>query len=142
MRKSQIILTLMALALLTGCKGQSVLVGSTDSTRIVREYQRDTIYEQVFHMEQWRHDTLYITDTKCQYVERIVSKTDTISRTDSIPYAVPTPTRMRNAYDKATARGFWILLAGIILYIGGKIVCKKYGGVFLAVLRAFFRKMV
>ena len=83
---------------------------------IIYRWKHDTLFVDRWHTEfrdRWRHDTLTLRDS--------------IHVNDSIPYPVEVqvPVRVRNGYDKFTAKGFWILLGILILIVCWKIA-KAY----------------
>lgn len=126
---------LMAIAL-TGCKSQQpiVAVERHDSIRTDdhdhSHHQRDSIYIHDSVYIVIKGDTVHEHHYHTEYKEKAVADTirDSINVEvhDSVPYPVEVPkyVRQRNAYDKATARGFWILLAiiatAVIIWIGKK----------------------
>lgn len=96
----------------SSARGDSIIIRDS----IIYRWQHDTLYVDRWHTEfrdRWRHDTLTLRDS--------------IHVNDSIPYPVEVqvPVRVRNGYDKFTAKGFWILLGILILIVGWKIA-KAY----------------
>lgn len=111
------ILIAIFLGLFCGCKTLPPPIPTTsrDSTRTHIETRVDTFWRDRWHTEKQRGDTIFIHDSiyfeKIKYCDRV----DSITVRDSIPYPVEVPMRVRNGYDKFTARGFWIYTAMIFI---------------------------
>ncbi|MCQ2310175.1 MAG: hypothetical protein MJZ64_00270 [Paludibacteraceae bacterium] len=127
---------LLLLIAMTGCKSQSTIVAVERHDSIRTDDRDHSHYERE---KEYIHDSIYIHDKGDtvwvdRWHDRIIERTvaDTVHDTtrietrDSIPYPVEVPVyvRQRNTYDKATAKGFWILLAIIVItvvvWIGNK----------------------
>lgn len=129
-------LAMLELLLLSGCKSQQpiVAVERHDSIRSDdrdhSHHQRDSIYihDSVFVLVNGDtvHEHHYHTEYKEKAVADTIHDSINVEVHDSIPYPVEVPKyiRQRNAYDIATARGFWILLGiisiTIVVWIGKK----------------------
>ena len=109
----------------SGCKTVQPIQQTRDSVRV--EIRHDSVYvfkfDSVFR-DRWRsEDTVFVTLTKFQtlYRDKLVEVHDTISttQTEQVPVEV-VPT-----YYKNTSRGFWVLLAILVLIVGWK-VAKVY----------------
>lgn len=119
---------------LSGCKSQQPIVAverhdsirTDDHDHSHYEREKEYIHDSIYIHE--KGDTVWLERWHDRIIERNVADTvhDTtrIETHDSIPYPVEVPKyiRERNAYDKATAKGFWILLAiivcSIVIWIG------------------------
>ena len=125
-------LAMLVLLLLSGCKTQQpiVAVERHDSIRTDdhdhSHHQRDSIYIHDSVYIVIKGDTIHEHHWHTEYKEKAVADTirDSINVAvhDSVPYPVEVPVyvRQRNAYDKATAKGFWILLAIIVCAV---VIC-------------------
>ena len=106
-----------------GCKTlpPPILNTQRDSTHTRTELRVDTFWRDRWHTEKTKGDTVFIHDSV--YLEKIKyrDRVDSVTVRDSIPYPVEVPVRMRNAYDKFTARGFWtytaIIFAVLIFFV-------------------------
>lgn len=111
-----------------GCspKVQPPLLSVTDSTRVHVETKYDSIWVDRWHVVKEKGDTIWLHDSI--YIEKWREKhtRDTICVRDSVPYEVQVvkEVRKRNGYDKFTARGFWVLLALLVLYIALRVYVR------------------
>jgi hypothetical protein len=102
-----------------GCKHLPPPIPQTqrDSAHIRTELRVDTFWRDRWHTEKIKGDTVFVHDSiyleKIKYRDRV----DSVIVCDSVPYPVEVPVRMRNAYDKFTARGFWIYTAMVFAFI-------------------------
>lgn len=106
--------------ILTGCKVQKPIQQKRDSVRV--EYRLDSVYvykhDSVFR-DRWRAgDTIYITTEKwrTQYRDKIVERHDTIASVQTEQVEV----RYVPDYYRRVSRGFWVLLALAIVFVGFK----------------------
>lgn len=121
------ILFLIILALF-GCKSQNVpLVQKSELVRIdtITEYKTDSIYISSKEYVRIAGDTVFITrfDTIFSFKWLEKEKVKIEHKTDSIPYKVEVvkEVRVRNGYDRFTARGFWFLVALLVAFVGWKV---------------------
>lgn len=117
--------------LLSSCKTAAPIVtppASTDSTRVRVEVRVDSVWRDRWHTQYVKGDTIFVRDSITTEKTRYIDRHDTLCVRDSVPYLVeiPKPYRERNAYDKATARGFWVLLSALVLLIAARIVWRVY----------------
>ena len=96
----------------------------TQEKTIYKEIERvDTVFQNVYKYIHERGDTVFVRDSVLVYRYKYVTKCDTFVQVDSIPYPVEVTkeVRVRNGYDRFTARGFWIytaiFLAGLIFFV-------------------------
>ena len=123
-------LLFMAL-LLTGCKSQPVVV--TEYRDIVTH---DTIErERVDSVRVVRYvyvkgDTVHVTDTVEKYRNVWRDRVQIEYKHDSVPYVqevqVQVPVRTRNAYDRFTSCGFWLLILLALARLAWWAVKKYY----------------
>lgn len=127
MRIEQIIWSVIGFAtallfavMLTGCKVQKPIQQTRDSVRV--EYRLDSVYvykhDSVFR-DRWRAgDTIYITTEKwrTQYRDKIVERHDTITSVQTEQVEV----RYVPDYYRRVSRGFWVLLALAVVFVGFK----------------------
>ena len=121
-------LLFMAL-LLTGCKSQPVVV--TEYRDIVTH---DTIErERVDSVRVVRYvyvkgDTVHVTDTVEKYRNVWRDRVQVEHVRDSVPYVqeVQVPVRTRNAYDRFTSCGFWLLILLALARLAWWAVKKYY----------------
>ena len=120
-----IIVTVILCLCFHGCKTVQPIQQNRDSVRV--EIRHDSVFvfkhDSIFR-DRWRSgDTVYVTVEKFKtlYRDKLVEVHDTIAttQTEQVPVEV-VPT-----YYKNTSRGFWVLLAILILLIGWK-VAKVY----------------
>lgn len=141
MRIEQIIWSIIGFAtailfavILTGCKVQQPIQQTRDSVRV--EYYLDSVYifkhDSVFR-DRWRAgDTIYITTEKwrTQYRDKIVERHDTIASVQTEQVEV----RYVPDYYRRVSRGFWVLLALAIVFVGFKVyklyIKVQSGGLF------------
>ena len=101
-----------------GCSTQKVFAPpETQEKTIYKEIERvDTVFQNVYKYIHEKGDTVFVRDSVILYRYKYVTKCDTFVQVDSIPYPVEVTkeVRVRNGYDRFTARGFWIY-TGIIL---------------------------
>lgn len=114
-----------------GCSSQQVLPvpHPRDSVRIEVRERVDSVYVDRWHVEHTKGDTIYVHDSIYVTKWRYINKADTICVRDSVPivHEVVKEVRKRNAYDKFTARGFWILAGLLVLIIGIRIFLRFKG---------------
>lgn len=110
-----------------GCKTFPPIIPKTqrDSVHTRTELRVDTFWRDRWHTEKQRGDTVFIHDSI--YFEKIKfrDRVDSVVVRDSIPYPVDVPVRMRNGYDKFTARGFWGFVGVLLLYIAWRLFKAK-----------------
>ena len=98
-----------------GCKTLSppILNTQRDSVHTRTELRVDTFWRDKWHTEKIKGDTVFVHDSV--YLEKIKyrDRVDSVTVRDSIPYPVEVPVRVRNGYDKFTARGFWLYTATV-----------------------------
>lgn len=112
---------------LSGCSAQKQVV-KVPEIREIRTTDtltlRDSVYvSKVIHQ---KGDTVFIHDTLRVFGVR--EKINRVEVRDSIPYPVEVTkeVRVRNWYDKATARGFWALLVVFVAIVGWKVFKRYY----------------
>lgn len=121
------ILVALFFGLFCGCKTLPPPIPTTsrDSTHTRIETRVDTLWRDRWHTEKQRGDTIFIRDSiyleKIKYRDRV----DSVTVSDSIPYPVEVPVRVRNGYDKFTARGFWVFIGISLLYIAWLLFKSK-----------------
>lgn len=100
---------------------------------IYKEIERvDTVFQNVYKYIYERGDTVFVRDSVLVYRYKYVTKCDTFVQVDSIPYPVEVTkeVRVRNWYDRFTARGFWvytaIVLAALIFLIVRWRIKKRF----------------
>ena len=131
-----LVLLVLAIALSCGC-------APTRYVSVNEVHNREAVDSSKMSSDRWRVDSVYISHVERIDGERVmvhdtlirfqrVMVHDTLTRwrevvvSDSIPYPVEVvkEVRVRSAYDKFMARGFWLLLVTILLvlaiWIGGK----------------------
>lgn len=120
-----VIIIVLAMVLLTGCKTTQPISVSKDSVRV--EYRRDSVYvlkhDSIFR-DRWRSgDTVFVTLTKYQtlYRDKLVQVHDTITSTQTEQIAV----KYVPNYYKNTSAGFWVLLV-ILLALTAWRLYKLY----------------
>lgn len=100
----------------------------TQEKTIYKEIERvDTVFQNVYKYIYERGDTVFVRDSVLVYRYKYITKCDTFVQVDSIPYPVEVPkeVRVRNAYDRFTACGFWVFVGIIFLYIAWKLLRTK-----------------
>lgn len=108
----------MLMLLLSSCCTQTKVVTEYRDRYITQTDVRiDSIYRDRYHTEYMRGDTVFVHDSIWLDRWHYENKSDTLIVRDSIPYPVEVvrEVRVRNAYDKFTARGFWLLIVTILL---------------------------
>jgi hypothetical protein len=102
-----------------GCKTLQPPIHTTsrDSTQTRIETRVDTFWRDRWHTEIIKGDTVFIHDSVFSESIKYRDRVDSVTVRDSVPYPVEVPVRMRNSYDKFTARGFWIYTAMIFAFI-------------------------
>lgn len=105
----------------------------TQEKTIYKEIERvDTVFQNVYKYIYERGDTVFVRDSVLVYRYKYVTKCDTFVQVDSIPYPVEVTkeVRVRNGYDRFTARGFWIytaiVLAALIFLIVRWRIKKRF----------------
>lgn len=84
---------------------------------IYKEIERvDTVFQNVYKYIHERGDTVFVRDSVLVYRYKYITRCDTFVQVDSIPYPVEVTkeVRIRNWYDRFTARGFWIYTAMVL----------------------------
>ena len=106
----------------SSCKTVQPITQTKDSIRV--EVRHDSIYvfkhDSIFR-DRWRNgDTVFVTVEKFMtlYKDKLVEVHDTIATSES----VEVPVEVVPTYYKNVNRGFWVLLAILILLIGWKVV--------------------
>ena len=128
----RIMLTAILVALFLsfiGCKTLPPIIPQTqrDSIRTRTELRVDTVWRDRWHTVITKGDTVLIHDSiyfeKIKYRDRV----DSVVIHDSIPYPVEVKkeVRVRNGYDKFTARGFWGFVGVLLLYIAWRLFKAK-----------------
>lgn len=100
----------------------------TQEKTIYKEIERvDTVFQNVYKYIYERGDTVFVRDSVLVYRYKYVTKCDTFVQVDSIPYPVEVKkeVRVRNAYDRFTASGFWVFIVIIFLYIAWRLLRNK-----------------
>lgn len=89
-----------------------------DRVQIDTITRTDSVY--ISRIVREKGDTVFVTDTLFKF--KYLDKTRDVYVHDSVPYPVEVqvPVRTRNAYDRFTARGFWVLLVIVLLFVGWK----------------------
>lgn len=108
-----------------GCSTtQTLAPPETQEKTVYKEIERvDTVFQNVYKYIHEKGDTVFVRDSVILYRYKYLTKCDTFLQVDSIPYPVEVTkeVRVRNGYDKFTARGFWIytaiILAGLIFLV-------------------------
>lgn len=108
-----------------GCSTtKNFVLPKTQEKTIYKEIERvDTVFQNVYKYIYERGDTVFVRDSVLVYRYKYVTKCDTFVQVDSIPYPVEVTkeVRVRNGYDRFTARGFWvytaIILAVLIFFV-------------------------
>lgn len=108
-----------------GCSTTKTLAPpETQEITVYKEIERvDTVFQNVYKYITVKGDTVYERDSVLIYRYKYITKRDTFVQVDSIPYPVEVTkeVRVRNGYDRFTARGFWIytaiILAGLIFLV-------------------------
>lgn len=116
-----IFLILALAASLVGCNKVPQVVTITEyKDRIIHDTteRADSIY--IAHYITLKGDTIWQIDTIYKY--KVEERVRDVYVRDSVPYKVEIPKyiRQRNGYDKATARGFWVLLGLVVSFVGFK----------------------
>lgn len=103
---------------LIGCATtKNTLPPDVTEKTIYKEIERvDTVYQNVYKYIHERGDTVFIRDSVILYRYKYVTKCDTFVQVDSVAYPVEVTkeVRVRNGYDKFTARGFWVYTAVVL----------------------------
>lgn len=119
---------LCLLACLAGCKTQYVAMPEIHTLyHHATDLRVDSTSRDRWHEVYTRGDTVFVHDSIDRWHYRLINTTDTVHKTDSIPYPVEVPKyiRKRNWYDRFTARGFWVLLIFFLLCIITRIVLRR-----------------
>lgn len=112
-----------------GCKTLPPIIPQTqrDSVHTRTELRVDTLWRDRWHTEKTKGDTVFVHDSI--YFEKIKfrDRVDSVIVRDSIPYPVEVTkeVRVRNGYDKFTARGFWVFIGVLLLYIAWRLFKAK-----------------
>lgn len=112
-----------------GCSTQQVFAPpETQEKTVYKEIERvDTVFQNVYKYIHEKGDTVFVHDSVLVYRYKYVTKCDTFVQVDSIPYPVEVTkeVRVRNGYDRFTARGFWVFIGIIFLYIAWRLLRNK-----------------
>ena len=130
MRPGKIIFYLIALLLLTGCKGSQPAVVVQYRDRV----QHDTIERErvdsvrVVRYVREKGDTVHVIDTVEKFRNVWRDRVQVEHVRDSVPYVqeIQVPVRTRNGYDRFTSWGFWVLFLLLVLRIAWWFVKKYY----------------
>lgn len=98
-----------------------------DSIQIRTEVRVDSVWRDRWHSETVKGDTIRIHDSIRVESISYRDRSDTVLVHDSIPvvHEVPGPVQYRRtSYDRNVSAGFWILLIGLLAYIGLRIYRK------------------
>lgn len=122
MRKFLILAILFAFF---GCStAKNFAPSETQEKTVYKEIERvDTVVQNVYKYIHEKGDTVFVHDSVLVYRYKYATKCDTFVQVDSIPYPVEVTkeVRVRNGYDRFTARGFWIytaiILVGLIFFV-------------------------
>lgn len=120
-------ITIAFLISMVSCKSQAVVLPQKqDSVRIVTNTKYDSLFIDRWHVIKEKGDTIVIQDSIFIEKWRWRTKVDSVIIRDSIPYEVKVvkEVRKRNGYDKFTARGFWVLLALILIVVSLRIYVR------------------
>lgn len=116
-----------------GCKTLPVIIPQTqrDSVRVLTELRVDTFWRDRWHTEKQRGDTVFVHDSICFEKIKFRDRIDSVIIRDSIPYPVEVTkeVRVRNAYDRFTARGFWVFVGALVLYIVWRLLKAKISAI-------------
>lgn len=141
-QKLVIILCLLgAILFLTSCKTQT-LIEYRDRYITQTEVRVDSVWNDRYHTEYMKGDTIFIRDSVWRDRWHYETRVDSVIVRDSIPYPVEVvkEVRVRNAYDRFTARGFWILLVSLLIAIVVWFFTKtKYGKLLTTSIKAICR---
>lgn len=118
----------IAILAFVGCKATEplVMVGTHDQTRdgVRIEYKHDSIFIDCIHKEFIKGDTVWIHDSiyEIRYQEIEVHDSIKIEIRDSVPYKVEVqvPKKYVPKYYKNVSKGFWVLLAIVLVWVGFK----------------------
>lgn len=135
--KLAIIATILFVILMAcSCAQTKVVTEYRDRYITKTELRVDSVWRDRWHTEYMRGDTVYVRDSVWRDRWYTDVRVDTVRVCDSIPYPVEVvkEVRVRNAYDRFTACGFWVLLAIIFVTLG--ICYGKRRGWFDLLLRA------
>ena len=130
MRLGKTVFYLIALLLLTGCKGSQPAVVVQYRDRV----QHDTIERErvdsvrVVRYVREKGDTVHVIDTVEKFRNVWRDRVQVEYVRDSVPYVqeVQVPVRTRNGYDRFTSWGFWVLFLLLVLRIAWWLVKKYY----------------
>lgn len=108
-------------ACICACSAPKIVTVTEYRDRVERDTvtRTDSVYIARYIRE--KGDTVFVTDTLFKF--KYLDKVRDVYVHDSVPYEVQiqVPVRTRNAYDRFTARGFWVLLAIVLAFIGWKV---------------------
>lgn len=130
MRLRKTVFYLIALLLITGCKGSQPAVVVQYRDRV----QHDTIERErvdsvrVVRYVREKGDTVHVIDTVEKFRNVWRDRVQVEYVRDSVPYVqeVRVPVRTRNGYDRFTSWGFWVLFLLLVLRIAWWFVKKYY----------------
>ena len=112
--------------LMSGCKPCECLTSVEYRDSIVVRHQRDTI-------QYYNHDSIYVHEKgdtvwrerwSIRYRDRIVERVDTCYKTNT--QEVVRVEKYVPQYYKGVSWAFWILFAGIVLYVVARILVRVY----------------
>ena len=119
MKKFGILFIICALAY--ACSAPKIVTVTEYRDRVERDTvtRTDSVYIARYIRE--KGDTVFVTDTLFKF--KYLDKVRDVYVHDSVPYEVQiqVPVRTRNAYDRFTALGFWVLLAIVLAFVGWKV---------------------
>jgi len=114
--------------LLTSCKTtQPVVLPQTHDSIVIRtELRIDSVYIDRYHTEYIKGETIYIHDSFVDYRYKVLTKTDSIVRIDSIPYPVEVQVvqEVVPAFYKNCTIALWIFIALTFVAIVLRIIIK------------------
>ena len=108
-------------ACVCACSAPKVVTVTEYRDRVERDTvtRTDSVYIARYIRE--KGDTVFVIDTLFKF--KYLDKVRDVYVHDSVPYEVQiqVPVRTRNAYDRFTARGFWVLLTIVLAFVGWKV---------------------
>ena len=108
-------------ACVCACSAPKVVTVTEYRDRVERDTvtRTDSVYIARYIRE--KGDTVFVIDTLFKF--KYLDKVRDVYVHDSVPYEVQihVPVRTRNASDRFTARGFWVLLTIVLAFVGWKV---------------------